>query len=204
MRNAEIGMISTDAAKAVGGDEPADSPPEPPAPPVTRRKRVHREDRAPHPAPTAPRDPRRKKRRVVVLAVVLLVIALPAGWYAVTPRAQATLLLHYNESLLNTINIDGKLRNTGTGELSNLRVNISVLNPDDNREATAEEEAGSLPSFGQWVFHGLRFNGDQTAGYTLLVKVTFAGEGGGTVSRSVTLRTEEPFLNLKWEEVMQG
>jgi len=136
------------------------------------RKRAEREEgRAVEgveyvPAPEVP-------RYRVVGAIVLAIIIVLALYYMVVPRADADLVLQYNEGLLGGVNVDGRLENHGTRGIEGAVITINVQNSTDSPVGDTETFEGSLGAHSTTSLEAISFRGDQWETYHIFVSWEF-------------------------------
>jgi hypothetical protein len=146
------------------------------------------------------RQKRRKSRRRIAIVIVLIVILIPALYFLVIPRTDVSVRVFYNESVLNQINVDPQIINTGTNEVESVTLRISVVNSTDydmgHKEYSITEIA---PVTGVAKLDSLTFRGDQYDRYTIIIDIDLTA-GGTTQSRHWSHNTEEPWMNQDWTD----
>ena len=143
---------------------------------------------------------RRKRRRNIAIVIVLVAILVPALYFFVIPRTEVNVRVFYNESLLNQINIDPQITNTGTNEATAVTLRISVVNATDHEMGKKEYSIGEIePVMGIAKLDPLTFRGSQYERYTIVVDIEMSA-GGTTLARHWSHNTEEPWLNLDWTD----
>jgi hypothetical protein len=118
------------------------------------------------PAPEVP------KARVVG-AIVLAIIVVLALYYLVIPRADAELVLQYNEGLLGGVNVDGRLENHGTRGIEGAVITIDVQNSTDSPVGDTVTFEGSVAAHGTASLEAVSFRGDQWETYHIFVSWEF-------------------------------
>ncbi len=143
---------------------------------------------------------RRKGRRRIALVIVLVAILIPALYFFVIPRTEVNVRVFYNESVLNQINIDPQITNTGTNEATAVTLRIEVVNSTDNEMGKKEYSVPSVVQvLGVAKLDALSFRGDQYERYTIIIDIELKA-GGTTLARHWSHNTEEPWLNLDWTD----
>jgi len=139
-------------------------------------------------------------RRKAALLIVSVIIIIPLLYFFVIPRTELSVKVYYNESVLNQINIDPEIRNSGTNELTALTLRVAVVNSTDWEMGSKEYTIGSVaPVFGVARLDALTFRGDQYERYTFVIDLEFSA--GGTVhTRHWSHDTQEPWLNQDWTD----
>lgn len=165
------------------------------APPQASEARLGRDDR-----PQAGRLRIRKGRRRIALAIALVIILIPVLYIFVIPRTEVSVRVFYNESVLNRINIDPQITNTGTNEATDVTLTIAVVNSTDREMG---RKVYSIPGiarvFGVARLDAFDFRGDQFERYTIVIDIELSA-GGTTLTRHWSHSTEEPWLNLDWTD----
>jgi len=145
---------------------------------------------------------RRRGRRNIALVIALVVILIPALYLFVIPRTEVNVRVFYNESVLNNINIDPQITNTGTNEATALTLTIAVVNSTDFEMGKKEYAvSGVARVFGVAKLDALTFRGNQYERYTIIIDIEVKA-GGTTLSRHWSHNTEEPYLNLDWTDTV--
>jgi hypothetical protein len=143
---------------------------------------------------------RRKGRRWIAIVIVLVVLLIPALYFLIIPRTDVSVRVFYNESVLNQINVDPQIINTGTNEVESVTLRISVVNSTDYDMGQKEYSIGEIaPVTGVAKLDSLTFRGDQYDRYTIIIDIEL-NAGGTTLSRHWSHNTEEPWLNLDWTD----
>jgi len=143
---------------------------------------------------------RRKRRRNMAILIVLVIILIPALYFLVIPRTELSVRVFYNESVLNQINIDPQIANSGTNEATAVTLKIAVVNETDYEMGKKEYSIGEIePVMGIAKLDPLTFRGSQYERYTIVVDIQW-NAGGTTLSRHWSHNTEEPWLNLDWTD----
>jgi hypothetical protein len=156
-------------------------------------------------APARP-DARRRRgrhRRLALLAVAVIVI-IPLLYFFVIPRTELAVKVSYNESVLNRINVAAQLKNSGTQEVTDVDLDVSVVNSTDSGMGSREYSVGTVaPYMGVAKLQSLTFRGDQYERYTIVVTISFSA-GGERHSRHFSHDTQEPWMNQDWTDVISG
>jgi len=143
---------------------------------------------------------RRRGRRRIALVIALVVILIPALYLFVIPRTEVSVRIFYNESVLNNINVDTQISNTGTNEAGSLILTIAVVNSTDYEMGKKEYSIGKIaPVMGIARLDALTFRGNQYERYTIVIDIEL-NVGGTTLSRHWSHNTEEPYMNLDWTD----
>jgi hypothetical protein len=124
-----------------------------------------------------PVDPKRLpiKRFAVIILVSILVIA--ALYAFVIPRADAELVIQYNESIMGGINVDARIENHGTREMTDVRVTILVQDSADARMSDPSVFEGIVASHDEAGMDTISFPGDQWDTYHIFVEWSFECAG---------------------------
>jgi len=136
------------------------------------RKRAEREEGMPVegveyvPAPEVPRSR-------VAGAIVLAILIVLALYYLVIPRADADLVLQYNEGLLGGVNVDGRLENHGTRAVEGAVITIDVQNSTDSPVGDTVTFEGNVGAHGTASLKAVSFRGDQWETYNIFVSWEF-------------------------------
>ena len=117
----------------------------------------------------APEVPRYK----VVGAIVLAIIIVLALYYMVIPRADAELVLQYNEGLLGGVNVDGRLENHGTRAIEGAVMTLNVQNSTDSPVGETVTFEGSVGAHETASLEAVSFRGDQWETYHIFVSWEF-------------------------------
>lgn len=128
----------------------------------------------------------------VVVVVVILVIA--ALYLLAIPRADAELVIQYNEGLMGGINVDARVENHGTRDIEGLVVTIMVQNSTDTPMAETYTFEGQVPSHGRTSLEAISFQGDQWDTYHIFIQWTFKC-AGKDYAGSEHLSTEGEAMN---------
>jgi hypothetical protein len=159
------------------------------------RKRLEEEAGTPVKAVVyTPGTPRPVPWRLVGIAIVLAIIIVATLYLFAIPRADADLVIRYNEGLLGGINVDARLENHGTREMDNVKVTILVQNSTDVRMADLVTFEGNVPSHGQKGMEAISFIGDQWDTYHIFVEWSFTC-AGNTYTGSEHYSTEGDAMN---------
>lgn len=143
---------------------------------------------------------KRRGRRRIALVIALVVILIPALYFFVIPRTELSVRVFYNESVLNNINVDPQITNTGTNEAESLTLTIAVVNSTDYEMGKKEYSIGDIPPvMGVAKLDALTFRGSQYERYTIVIDIEL-NAGGTTLTRHWSHNTEEPYLNLDWTD----
>jgi len=143
---------------------------------------------------------KRRGRRRIALVTALVVILIPALYFFVIPRTELSVRVFYNESVLNNINVDPQITNTGTNEAESLTLTIAVVNSTDYEMGKKEYSIGDIPPvMGVAKLDALTFRGSQYERYTIVIDIEL-NAGGTTLTRHWSHNTEEPYLNLDWTD----
>lgn len=143
---------------------------------------------------------RRRSRKRIALAVVLVIILVPLLYLFVIPRTDVSVRVFYNESVLNQINIDAQITNTGTNEATGVTLTVAVVNSTDAEMAKREYSVPSIAQvFGVAKLDSLSFRGNQFEKYTITIDIELSA-GGTTHRRHWSHDTEEPWLNQDWTD----
>jgi hypothetical protein len=143
---------------------------------------------------------RRRGRQRIALVVALVVILIPALYLFVIPRTEISVRVFYNESVLNQINVDPQITNSGTNEATAVTLTIAVVNSTDHEMGKKEYSIGEIePVMGIAKLDALTFRGSQYERYTIVIDIEL-NAGGTTLSRHWSHNTEEPYLNLDWTD----
>ncbi len=139
----------------------------------------------------APKMPWPKIAAVLVVAIVVLL----SVYFLIWPRADAELVIRYNEGLVSGINVDARLENHGTRPLEGVVITITVQNSTDIQMAEPYTYEGSVPSYGKASLEAITFSGDQWETYHIFVSwnLTCAGE---TYQGSEHYDTEGDEMNI--------
>lgn len=132
---------------------------------------------------------------MVVLLVVLIIILVPVLYLVAIPRADAELVIEYHEGLVGGIDVDARIENHGTRELSDVVVTIIVQNSTDVRMAEPSTFEGSVPAHDRAGMEAISFNGDQWDVYHIFVEYSFEC-AGRTFQGTEHIRTEGDGMNL--------
>jgi hypothetical protein len=137
---------------------------------------------------------------------VLVGLVLPALLYGfVIPRADVTVRTWFNEGFLNAMTVDAKVINSGTVEVSNLDINISVMKDVKGVEVHVADLTGYSSSVGfmsEEKFSSITFHDDQNAKYILVVKISFDA-GGTQITKSYTHRVNTAVMNTYFNDHIQ-
>ena len=143
---------------------------------------------------------RRRSRKRLALAVVLVIILVPLLYLFVIPRTDVSVRVFYNESVLNQINVDAQISNTGTNEATDVTLTVTVVNSTDAEMARREYSVPSIAQvFGVAKLDSQSFRGDQFEKYTIIIDIELRA-GGMTHRRHWSHDTEEPWLNQDWTD----
>jgi hypothetical protein len=137
--------------------------------------------------------------RTVGTIVVLIIIVIAAIYLVAVPRADAELVIRYNEGIMGSINVDARVENHGTRDMTDIRISILVQNSTDVRMADLMEYTGSVVAHGDASLDSITFQGDQWETYHIFVEWTFecAGE---TYHGSEHYNTEGDAMNVWFNE----
>jgi len=136
------------------------------------RRRAEREAGRPKegveyvPAPEVPRS------RVAAAIVVAIVIVL-ALYYLAVPRADAELVVQYNEGLLGGVSVDARVENHGTRGLEGAVIVINVQNSTDAPVGETETFEGSVGAHSTASLGAVSFRGDQWETYHIFISWEF-------------------------------
>jgi len=140
------------------------------------RKRADREAGRPLeaveyvPAPEVPRS----RMAAAILVTAIIVLAL---YYLAIPRADAELVVQYNEGLLGGVNVDARLENHGTRGIEGATVTITVQNSTDSPVGGPETFEGRVGAHSRASLEAVSFRGDQWETYHIFVSWEFECAG---------------------------
>ncbi|MBM4249977.1 MAG: hypothetical protein FJ149_11225 [Euryarchaeota archaeon] len=155
---------------------------------------------APDEQEPGPRQGRRRSRRRIAAAVVVVAVLVPLLYLFVIPRTEVVVRVHYNESVLNQINIDPQISNPGTNEATAVTLRIAVVNSTDAEMGKREYTVARIAQvFGVAKLDALTFRGDQYEKYTIIIDIELSA-GGQTHKRHWSHSTAEPWLNQDWTD----
>jgi len=141
-------------------------------------------------------------KKAIAVGFVLCLL-LPAVVYGfVIPRADVTVRTWYYEGFLSSINVDAKVINDGSVEVTNLDINVSVMKEVGTYDVYITQFTGQTPSIGimsEKNFEGISLHDDQNDKYVLQIKITFDA-GSQHVSRSYTHHIDGPYMNVYFND----
>lgn len=136
------------------------------------RKRAEREAGKPLEAVEyvpAPEVPRSRVAGAIVLALVIVL----ALYYVAIPRADAELVVQYNEGLLGGVNVDARLENHGTRAIEGAVITLTVQNSTDSPVGDTETFEGGVAAHRTASLDSVSFRGDQWDTYHVFISWEF-------------------------------
>jgi hypothetical protein len=145
------------------------------------------------------RVPHRKRvRQTLAIAVIGLLVF--SAWWWVIPRTEVTLVAQYHEGLFNAIAVDMKVVNSGTVALGAVHIELVVTDLGTNGSVGVMRLNTTIAPHRTLDLDAVRFKGDQlTTSYGIFVTLSYDA-GNGRVTKTVDFRTEEPYMNLYFQQ----
>jgi hypothetical protein len=113
------------------------------------------------------------RARLVVAILLMFIMIIPALYFVAIPRADAELVIEYNEGVVGGINVDARIENSGTRTLEDVKVTILVQNSTDVRMAEPSQFTGQVSAHNNQGMDAISFNGDQWDTYHIFVEYSF-------------------------------
>ena len=114
-----------------------------------------------------------RTRRIVILIFVLAIILIPVLYLVAIPRADAELIVQYNEGIVGGINVDAHINNDGTRTMSDVVITILVQNSTDIRMAEPTVFDGRVSAHNEASMDAISFSASQWETYHIFVEYTF-------------------------------
>lgn len=114
-----------------------------------------------------------RTRRIVVLIFVLAIILIPVLYLVAIPRADAELIVQYNEGVMGGINVDARIANEGTRTMEDVTITILVQNSTDVRMADPTAFEGRVSAHNEASMDAISFSASQWETYHIFVEYTF-------------------------------
>ena len=146
-----------------------------------------------------PADPRRLPLRRFAVAILVIVVVIAALYSFVVPRADAELVIQYNEGIMGGINVDARLENHGTRDMTDVTVTILVQDSTDARMAEPMVYEGFVASHDEAGLDTISFAGDQWETYHIFVEWSFEC-AGKTYTGSEHYETKGDAMNVWFTE----
>jgi hypothetical protein len=150
-----------------------------------------------------PVRPRRKFKWTplkAVATIIVVFIILPVTLYSlVIPRTNAVVRILYSEGFQGNIIIDAEVKNTGTVDITDLNMTITILDVNDLKVAEMYYEDPMVYARTDSKADAITFPGNQRVDYSVLMEITFFSEGSSFFS-SETFYIDGPFMNYVFED----
>lgn len=116
--------------------------------------------------------------RIVILVLILVMILIPVLYLVAIPRANAELIVQYNQGVMGGINVDARITNQGTRTMSDVTITILVQNSTDVRMADPTAFEGQVSAHDDAPMDAISFSASQWDTYHIFIEYTFdcAGE----------------------------
>ena len=149
-----------------------------------------------------------KGKRAVVLGFVIGMIAILifAGLYAyIIPRTSLEVRTLYSEGsgggMTPQINVNVKLTNRGTRDITGLSGNVTVTSSDGAMVASKEfSYTGSRMNRGENMEIALHYHASQLEDYNITINLSFRGHDG-SVREVFEHTTHEPDMNIEFRDL---
>jgi hypothetical protein len=115
--------------------------------------------------------------RRVAIAVLVVIVVIVAMYAVVVPRANAELVIRYNEGTMGGINVDARIENHGTRDMTEVKLTILVQNSSDVRMADPQSFDGFISAYSDASMDAISFQGDQWDTYHIFVEWEFECAG---------------------------
>ena len=149
--------------------------------------------------------PVKGKKPVIIGVIVIVVIILVANalYMFIIPRVNLEIITLYNEGIGGggtggMININTKLKNSGTVSIEDIDITIIVMN-ETNVQRDELESTGITLSPSEDHELKLNFIGNHYLTYFIFVDVTFYASGD-EYTKSYSYKTYEDPMNIKFED----
>ena len=136
-----------------------------------------------------------KIRRIVIIIFILAIILIPVLDLVAIPRADAELIVKYNEGIVGGINVDANIDNHGTRTMSDVTITILVQNSTDVRMADPMVFEGQVSAHNWAPMDAISFSASQWDTYHIFVEYTFDC-AGKTYQGSEHYVTEGEGMNM--------
>jgi hypothetical protein len=149
--------------------------------------------------------PVKGKKPVIIGVIVIVVIILVANalYMFIIPRVNLEIVTLYNEGIGGggtggMININTKLKNSGTVSIEDIEITITVMNETNVQRGDLESTGITLdPSEDQEL--KLNFIGNHYLTYFIFVDIIFYASGD-EYTKSYSYKTYEDPMNIKFED----
>ena len=111
--------------------------------------------------------------RIVLLIFILAIILIPVLYLVAIPRADAELVVQYNEGIMGGINVDAHINNHGTRTMSDITITILVQNSTDVRMADPTVFEGQVSAHNWAPMDAISFSASQWETYHIFVEYAF-------------------------------
>ncbi len=111
--------------------------------------------------------------RIVMIIFLLAIILIPVLYLVAIPRADAELIIQYNEGVMGGINVDARIDNHGTRTMSDVAITILVQNSTDIRMADPTIFDGQVSAHNEAPMDAISFSASQWETYHIFVEYTF-------------------------------
>ncbi len=138
----------------------------------------------------------RATARTALIILILAMILVPLLYFVAIPRADAELIIEYNEGLVGGINVDARIDNKGTRTMEDVTITILVQNSTDVRMSDPSHFIGRVSAHNWQGMNAISFTGDQWDTYHIFVEYSFDC-AGRTYNGSEHIVTEGQGMN-KW------
>lgn len=138
-----------------------------------------------------------KKQKKMAAFLVIVVISLSYLTYSmVIPRTElsANTSVHFSFS---GISMGFQIKNSGTIEINDLTMNVTILNSDDDIEYTEEIEIGSLGR-GEKSVHSFTFVAPQRDPHWVMITFDFTSDG--QVYNETIEHKMADYMNHNWKD----
>ena len=136
-----------------------------------------------------------RTRRLVILMFILAMILIPVLYLVAIPRADAELIVQYNEGIVGGINVDARIDNVGTRTMTDVTITILVQNSTDVRMADPTVFEGRVSAHNEASMDAISFSGSQWETYHIFIEYTFDC-AGKTYNGSEHYVTEGEGMNM--------
>jgi len=133
--------------------------------------------------------------RIILLIFILAIILIPALYFMAIPRADAELIVQYNEGVMGGINVDARITNHGTRTMSDVTITILVQNSTDVRMAEPTVFDGRVSAYNDAPMDAISFSASQWETYHIFVEYAFDC-AGKTYEGSEHYVTEGEAMNM--------
>ncbi len=134
-------------------------------------------------------------RRIVIIIFILAIILIPVLYLVAIPRADAELIIKYNEGIMGGINVDARIDNHGTRTMTDVTVTILVQDSTDVRMADPTVFDGRVSAHNEAPMDAISFSASQWETYHIFVEYTFDC-AGKTYQGSEHYVTEGEGMNM--------